>query len=58
MTRPRGDGCSIICGAPSEPTRRKCRVLMDLAGPKLRTGPLEPGPAVVKIKPSAMRSAV
>jgi pyruvate kinase len=32
-------------------TGRKCRVLMDLAGPKLRTGPLEPGPAVVKIKP-------
>lgn len=27
------------------------RVLMDLAGPKLRTGPLEPGPRVVKIRP-------
>ena len=24
---------------------------MDLAGPKLRTGPLEPGPAVVRIHP-------
>ncbi len=33
-------------------TGRKCRVLMDLAGPKLRTGPLEPGPAVVKIRPA------
>ena len=32
-------------------TGRKCRILMDLAGPKLRTGPLEPGPAVVKVKP-------
>jgi pyruvate kinase len=32
-------------------TGRSCRVLMDLAGPKVRTGPLEPGPAVVKIKP-------
>ena len=32
-------------------TRRTCRVLMDLAGPKLRTGPLEPGPAVIKFKP-------
>jgi pyruvate kinase len=32
-------------------TGRSCRVLMDLAGPKLRTGPLEPGPAVVKVKP-------
>ena len=29
-------------------THRTCRVLMDLAGPKLRTGPLEPGPAVIK----------
>jgi len=27
-----------------------CRLLMDLAGPKLRTGPLEPGPAVVTWK--------
>jgi pyruvate kinase len=27
------------------------RVAMDLAGPKLRTGPLEPGPQVVKVKP-------
>ena len=24
---------------------------MDIAGPKLRTGAIEPGPAVVKIKP-------
>jgi len=32
-------------------TGRRCRVLMDLAGPKLRTGPIEPGPAVVKIRP-------
>jgi len=30
---------------------RLCRVLMDLAGPKVRTGPLEPGPAVVKFGP-------
>lgn len=26
-------------------------IAMDLAGPKLRTGPLEPGPKVVKIRP-------
>jgi pyruvate kinase len=32
-------------------TGKSCRILMDLAGPKLRTGPLEPGPAVVKIRP-------
>jgi pyruvate kinase len=30
---------------------RPCRVAMDLAGPKLRTGPLEPGPAVVRVRP-------
>lgn len=30
---------------------RSCRIVMDLAGPKLRTGPLEPGPTVVRIRP-------
>ena len=30
---------------------RECRVLMDLAGPKLRTGALEPGPQVVEWHP-------
>ncbi|MEQ9379679.1 MAG: pyruvate kinase, partial [Pirellulales bacterium] len=30
---------------------RKCRVLMDLAGPKLRTGPIESTPGVIKIRP-------
>ena len=30
---------------------KSCRVVMDLAGPKLRTGPLQPGPAVVRIRP-------
>jgi pyruvate kinase len=30
---------------------RDVRVLMDLAGPKLRTGRMVPGPAVVKVKP-------
>jgi pyruvate kinase len=30
---------------------QSCRVVMDLAGPKLRTGPLEPGPAIVRAKP-------
>jgi len=32
-------------------TGRSCRVLMDLAGPKLRTGPIVPGPAVLKLRP-------
>jgi len=30
---------------------KSCRVVMDLAGPKLRTGPLEPGPAVIRVRP-------
>ncbi|MBM9536554.1 pyruvate kinase [Desulfobulbus alkaliphilus] len=29
---------------------RSCRVMMDLGGPKLRTGQLEPGPAVLRIR--------
>ena len=32
-------------------TGRPCRILMDVAGPKLRTGPIEPGPAVIKCRP-------
>lgn len=30
---------------------RPCKVVMDLAGPKLRTGPMESGPAVARIRP-------
>lgn len=32
-------------------TGRRCKIHMDLGGPKLRTGPIEPGPAVVKVRP-------
>jgi len=32
-------------------TGKPCKVAMDLAGPKLRTGPVEPGPAVLKYRP-------
>lgn len=32
-------------------TGRTCQVLMDLAGPKLRTGPMKPGPQVIKWRP-------
>ena len=32
-------------------TSRSCLVAMDLAGPKLRTGPIQPGPRVVKLHP-------
>lgn len=35
----------------SQMLEKPCRVLMDLAGPKLRTGPFKPGPNVKKIKP-------
>jgi pyruvate kinase len=29
----------------------ECRIIMDLAGPKLRTGELQPGPGVIHIRP-------
>jgi len=31
---------------------RPCVVAMDLGGPKLRTGPLQPGPKVVRVRPT------
>lgn len=34
-----------------EETGRHCRICIDLAGPKLRIGPLEPGPQVIKWRP-------
>jgi pyruvate kinase len=38
--------------AAAAATGRDCKVAMDLPGPKLRTGPLAPGPQVIKIKPT------
>lgn len=32
-------------------TGRSCRILMDLGGPKLRTGAIAPGPAILKWQP-------
>lgn len=32
-------------------THKSCRILMDLAGPKLRTGPVELAPSVIKWRP-------
>jgi pyruvate kinase len=32
-------------------TGLRCKLMMDLAGPKLRTGPMEPGDGVVKLSP-------
>ena len=34
-----------------EDAGRSCLVAVDLAGPKLRTGPIQPGPRVVKLRP-------
>jgi pyruvate kinase len=38
--------------AAEEATGKRCLVSMDLAGPKLRTGPIRPGPRVLRIKPT------
>ncbi len=35
----------------SAQANRHCAVVMDLAGPKLRTGPLEDGPRVMRLRP-------
>ena len=35
----------------TEATGKTCRILMDLPGPKLRTGPIKPGPSVLKWRP-------
>ncbi len=32
-------------------TNKHCKIAMDLAGPKLRTGSIEPGPTVLKYRP-------
>ena len=32
-------------------TNKRCKVAMDLAGPKLRTGSIEPGPTLLKYRP-------
>ena len=38
-----------------EETGKHCRILMDLPGPKLRTGPIEPLPGVLKWRPRRNR---
>jgi pyruvate kinase len=35
----------------SEETGRRCSVLMDLAGPRVRVGPVKSGPSVLHVKP-------
>lgn len=36
-------------------TGRKCKVLMDLGGPKLRTGPMQQVPGILKVRPLRAR---
>ena len=38
-------------GRAKRELNRDCQICMDVAGPKLRTGPIERGPAVLRIKP-------
>ncbi len=35
----------------SESLGKPCRIMMDLGGPKFRTGPLQPGPKVLRLRP-------
>ncbi|HEX6810337.1 MAG TPA: pyruvate kinase [Planctomycetota bacterium] len=37
--------------AAARAAQRPCRVQVDFAGPKLRTGPMAPGPVVVRVRP-------
>lgn len=37
--------------AASDEAKSDCRIIMDLAGPKLRTGTLRPGPRVMHLRP-------
>jgi pyruvate kinase len=41
--------------AAERKTGKRCAVSFDLAGPKLRTGPIEPGPRVAKWRPTRDR---
>ena len=35
----------------SDKLSKSCKVMMDLGGPKLRTGTIQPGPKIIHIKP-------
>lgn len=41
-----------------EATGKECRILMDLGGPKLRTGDIKPGPKIVKIRPKRSETGI
>ncbi|MET4134315.1 pyruvate kinase [Pseudarthrobacter sp. PvP090] len=44
--------------AAENATGKRCLVSMDLAGPKLRTGPIRPGPRVLRIKPARNETGI
>lgn len=37
---------------------KQCKVMMDLGGPKLRTGPMVPGPQIIRIRPEKDSSGI
>ncbi|MCV7194791.1 pyruvate kinase [Mycolicibacterium brumae] len=41
-----------IAAQIADHTGRHCLIAMDLAGPKLRTGPIEPGPQIIRLRPT------
>jgi pyruvate kinase len=45
------DAMAAQLRAAEHTTGRSCRLLADLPGPKLRTGALEPGPEVLRLRP-------
>lgn len=50
--KPEDRSTRIMVTLPGEEaTGKRCLIAMDLAGPKLRTGPVRPGPKVLRVKP-------
>ncbi|WP_432428216.1 pyruvate kinase [Salinilacustrithrix flava] len=49
--RERWERMALHVRRAADRTGREVRVLMDLAGPKLRTGSIEPGPPVLRVRP-------
>lgn len=35
----------------NQASKKRCKVMMDLAGPKIRTGAMQPGPEILRFKP-------
>lgn len=50
-SRPEWSGMLGNIRAAEKDVGRRCTVLMDIAGPKIRTGPINPGPQLLKVRP-------